>query len=65
MRKNKLALVALVPAFTVGVANAAAPDVTATVTAIGEAVAPIGLIGIATLAVIVAIKTYKWVRRAM
>lgn len=44
---------------------AAAPDVSATVTAIGEATTPIGLIGIASLGVLVAIKVYKWVRRAM
>lgn len=46
-------------------AFAAAPDVSATVTAIGEAVTPIGLIGGAVLGVLVAVKIYKWVRRAM
>lgn len=47
------------------IASAAAPDVTATVTAIGEAAAPIAAIGGAVLAILVATKVYKWVRRAM
>src|SRR5690606_21192907 len=40
-------------------------DVSATVAAIGDALGPIGQIGIAVLGVLVAIKVYKWVRRAM
>ncbi len=44
---------------------AAAVDVTGVVTEISGAIAPIGLIGAAVLLVLVAIKTYKWVRRAM
>ncbi|MGJ4801777.1 major capsid protein [Luteimonas sp. SDU82] len=40
-------------------------DVSATVSAIGDALGPIGQIGIAVLGVLVAIKVYKWVRRAM
>lgn len=49
-----------------GAANAAyAIDVSAVVTEIDGTLAPIGLIGSAVLLVIVAIKAYKWVRRAM
>lgn len=44
---------------------ASAIDVAAVVTEIDATVAPIGLIGSAVLLVIVAIKAYKWVRRAM
>jgi hypothetical protein len=40
-------------------------DVTAVVTAIAAAATPIALIGSATLLVLVGIKTWKWVRRAM
>lgn len=40
-------------------------DVTAVVTAIGATAAPIGAIGAAVLLVLVGIKTYKWIRRAM
>lgn len=54
-------LVAL-PAFAGG---GGAVDVSAVVTAIEGAAAPIGLIGVAVLGVLVAIKVYKWVRRAM
>jgi len=43
----------------------AAVDVSGTVTEIGGAAAPIAAIGAAVLAVIVGIKVYKWVRRAM
>ena len=43
----------------------AAIDVTAVVTSIGDALAPIAAIGGAVLGVIVVIKTWKWVRRAM
>lgn len=46
-------------------AASAAIDVTPVVAEINGAVAPIGLIGAAVLLVIVAIKSYKWVRRAM
>lgn len=46
-------------------AFAAAPDVTSTVTAIGDASTPIASIGGAVLAVLVGVKIYKWVRRAM
>jgi hypothetical protein len=40
-------------------------DVSGVVTAIEGAAAPIGLIGGAVLLILVAIKVYKWVRRAM
>jgi len=40
-------------------------DVTAVVTAIGDAATPIAAIGAAVLIVMVGIKVLKWVRRAM
>ena len=40
-------------------------DVSAVVTAIGAAAAPIASIGAAVLLILVGIKVYKWVRRAM
>lgn len=43
----------------------AAVDVTAVVNEISGAAAPIALIGSAVLIVMVGIKVYKWVRRAM
>lgn len=43
----------------------AAVDVTAVVTEIQGAAAPIASIGAAVLIVMVGIKVYKWVRRAM
>lgn len=43
----------------------AAVDVTAVVSEISGAAAPIGLIGAAVLVVMVGIKVYKWIRRAM
>lgn len=46
-------------------AFAAAPDVTAIVTEIDGAAAPIAAIGAAVLLVMVGIKVFKWVRRAM
>lgn len=66
--KNKglmLAMVALVA--MLGVINPAMAqvDVTEVVAEIGSAVGPIGLIGGAVLLVLVTIKVYKWVRRAM
>jgi hypothetical protein len=48
-----------------GQASAAAPDVTAVTTAIADTLTPIGAIGAGVLLVVVGIKTYKWVRRAM
>lgn len=46
-------------------AQSAAPDVSGVVTAIEGAAAPIAAIGGAVLVVMVGIKVYKWVRRAM
>ena len=45
-------------------ATSTAVDVTATVTSIADQLVPIGLIGTAVLAVIVAVKAFKWIRRA-
>lgn len=47
------------------VSFAAAPDVTAVVTEISGSAAPIAAIGAAVLLVLVGIKVFKWVRRAM
>lgn len=49
----------------VAAANAAAVDVAAVVTDIGAQIAPITAIGGAVLTVYVAIKAFKWVRRAL
>lgn len=46
-------------------AHAAAVDVAAVVTDIGAQIAPITSIGAAVLMVFVAIKAFKWVRRAL
>lgn len=46
-------------------AHAAAVDVAAVVTDIGAQIAPITAIGGAVLTVYVAIKAFKWVRRAL
>lgn len=47
-------------------AMAATPvNVTSVVSAVEAALIPIGLIGLAVLALLVGIKTYKWIRRAM
>ncbi|KTT20394.1 major capsid protein [Pseudacidovorax intermedius] len=45
--------------------QAAAVDVAAVVTDIGAQIAPITAIGGAVLLVVVAIKAFKWVRRAL
>jgi hypothetical protein len=47
------------------VASAAAIDVTTTVADITGNLAPIGLVGAAVLGVFVALKAYKWIRRAL
>ncbi len=60
---QKMALVVLTAAPVLS--HAAAPDVTAVVTEIGGAATPIAAIGAAVLLVIVGIKVFKWVRRAM
>ena len=50
------------PAFASGGTSV---DVGAVVSAINAALGPIGQIGVAVLSVLVGIKVYKWVRRAM
>lgn len=57
-------LVVFVSLASAAAANAAPIDVTAVVTAIGDAAAPIGLIGSAVLLIVVALKAFHWVRRA-
>lgn len=64
---NKQILTALVVGAAMASASntaSAAIDVSAIVTEINGVVAPVGLIGVAVLTLIVAIKAYKWVRRA-
>ena len=62
---NRALPAVLTGALVSGSAFAAPADVTAVTTAIGEASAPIALIGAAVLVVMVGIKVYKWIRRAM
>lgn len=63
---QKLALVVLSLGTSVAMAApGAAVDVTDTVGTIANQLVPIGLIGAAVLGVVVAIKAYKWIRRAM
>lgn len=61
MQKIVLGAAALVPGF----AFAAAPNVEDVVAEISGAAAPIAAIGGAVLVVMVGIKVFKWVRRAM
>lgn len=65
--KTKLQALAALAAFATvpAVSFAAAVDVDDVVTDIGAQLVPVGLIGSAILLLIVAIKAYKWVRRAM
>ncbi|WDS36970.1 major capsid protein [Pseudoxanthomonas sp.] len=64
--RNKLpALAGLAVATTATVPAFAAVDVAEVVTEISGAAAPIAAIGGAVLVVMVGIKVYKWVRRAM
>lgn len=63
--KNVKLPVALVAMIVTASANAAAVDVTAIVTDIAAQAAPIGLIGSAVLLIFVAVKAFKWVRRAL
>lgn len=63
-RFGRKAGLALVTALAAGSASAAT-DVTAVTTEIAAAGAPIAAIGAAVLLVLVGIKVYKWVRRAM
>lgn len=61
-----LAVLATLATLLAGPASAAVTvDVADTVTDITAAATPIGLIGGAVLGVLVAVKIYKWVRRAM
>jgi len=60
-RRLALGIAALVPA----ISQAAAITVTGVVTDIGAQVAPVTAIGGAVLLLLVAIKAFKWVRRAM
>lgn len=63
---NKIVLaVAAVAAAGAASATGTGIDVTATVTSITDTLAPIGLIGAAVLGVVVALKAFHWVRRAM
>lgn len=48
-----------------GSANAAAVDVAAIVTDIGAQATPVAAIGAAVLLLVVGIKAFKWVRRAL
>jgi energy-converting hydrogenase Eha subunit C len=64
--RNKLASLVLLASSMVAAGSAsAAVDVTTVTTAIDGALVPIGAIGLSVLGVIVGIKIYKWVRRAM
>ncbi len=68
--KGKSAALAVVGTAALGSAPAFASggtsvDVGAVVSAINAALGPIGQIGVAVLSVLVGIKVYKWVRRAM
>jgi hypothetical protein len=66
--RAKALLAAVVVSFVPAIAmaqTAASPDVSGVVTAIEGAGTPIALIGGAVLLVLVGIKVFKWVRRAM
>lgn len=66
MNKNMLrGLVAVGVLSAAGASQAAGIDVTTVVTAIGDQAAPIALIGGAVLAIVVAVKAFKWVRSAL
>lgn len=62
---TRLVIVQAAALAAAGSANAAAIDVTAVVTDIGAQAAPVALIGGAVLILLVGIKAFKWVRRAM
>jgi len=65
MFKKISAAVVAVSSTVAMAAPGAAVDVTDTVGTIANQLVPIGLIGAAVLGVVVAIKAYKWIRRAM
>lgn len=58
-------LLAMVASVATVPAMAAAIDVSAVVTEISAQLAPIGLLGSAVLLIVVALKAFQWVRRAM
>lgn len=63
---SRFALVALgTSVLAAGHAMAAAVDVADVVTDIGAQLAPIAAIGVAVLGVFVAVKAFKWVRKAL
>lgn len=66
LQTHRLAQVAAAGALAIASqANAAAVDVTAVVTDIGAQAAPVAAIGAAVLVLMVGIKAFKWVRKAM
>lgn len=65
MVKRSIALLGAPLALAAGSASAAAISVTDVVTDIGAQAAPVGLIGSAVLLLIVGIKAFKWVRKAL
>ncbi len=66
MNKNILrGLVAVGVLASAGASQAAGIDVSGVVTTIGDQATPIGLIGVAVLAIVVAVKAFKWVRGAL
>ena len=66
MNKNIVrGLVAVGSLAVAGASQAAGIDVGAVVSSIGDQAAPIGLIGGAVLAIVVAVKAFKWVRAAL
>jgi hypothetical protein len=58
-------LLAIAPLLASPLAFADAPAVTTTVTEIGTYAAPVAAIGLAVLAVVLAVKGVKWFRRAL
>lgn len=65
MVKRSIALLGAPLALAAGSASAAAISVTDVVTDIGAQAAPVALIGSAVLLLIVGIKAFKWVRKAL
>lgn len=70
-QKSRSKLLALTTALSAGaiapaaLAGGGGIDVTAVTTAINGAAAPIAAIGAAVLVVLVGVKVYKWIRRAL
>ncbi len=65
MKTTKNALFALPLVFAAVTANAAAVDVSALVSDVAAQAVPIGLIGGAVLLLMVGMKAFKWIRRAL